>query len=220
MLEVHVDRRIITAAAPRVAAVDPQVLGAFGSFASVTVECPSTRPLPAGNLAFSLGVKSMLRAGVIIVFLTCAIVGCRQYEKWTTDPDGNRVVLHDTNAAIHDIALFGVPSVLLVLGLGAFLHWRRTGYWCLAALTSSALAMVVGVVAGRLGEWRMLGAPVDEIISGSRAPIQWLMSVQQWFVAIGFVLAGVGGVGAIILAVRQNRDSTAFYDPAAVKDGK
>lgn len=145
----------------------------------------------------------MFRLGVIAAFLTCAVVGCRQYDVTMTDPDGNQVVTSSMNASLRDVTWLGIPIVLLILSLAAFLHWRRNGLWFLAILAFAAALMAVGLIAGRAGEWRMWGASMDDIASGHRAPIQWLMSTQQWLVAFGYVLAAIGGLGAVALAIQR-----------------
>ncbi len=110
----------------------------------------------------------MFRLGVIAAFLTCAVVGCRQYDVTMTDPDGNQVVTSSMNASLRDVTWLGIPIVLLILSLAAFLHWRRNGLWFLAILAFAAALMAVGLIAGRAGEWRMWGASMDDIASGHR----------------------------------------------------
>ncbi len=149
----------------------------------------------------------MFRPGFFVLLVVGVLAGCRYHNFVLTDPDGNAAVTHTVNVSLQRVVWWVVPAVMLILAVAALLHWRRTRHWCLAVLALSAFLMTLGLIAGRLGEWPMRGATIEEIASGRRAPIQWLMSLGQWFAALGFVLSGIGGIGAILLAARRKTET-------------
>jgi uncharacterized protein YceK len=140
---------------------------------------------------------------VLAMLLVVAISGCQQHSAVMIDPDGNAVATYNMNSFLQDAVQWIIPGVLLILGSAAFLHWRLTLRASLLVLAIAAVLMALGVIAGQVGERPMWGATLDEIASGRRAPIQWLMTARQLLAAIGFILAGVGGVMALVSGVRQ-----------------
>lgn len=136
------------------------------------------------------------------------LLGCAQHGAVMFDPDGNAVVTHRLYTFLQEAVQWIIPGVLVVLGSAAYIHWRITPRRYLLMFAVAAFMMAVGLVAGQFGQRPMWGATMEEIASGRRAPIQWLMTAQQILTALGFVIAGGSGVVALISGVRQLKQSS------------
>ncbi len=101
---------------------------------------------------------------------------------------------------------------LFILLAAAFLYWRRTRHWCLMALAIGALLVVLGtipsilvglgIVAAKIWGILFRGDAAAQIVSGSAQAGQSLTALGTWAVFCGFVVAAVGGIGAIHWAIR------------------
>jgi C4-dicarboxylate transporter len=95
---------------------------------------------------------------------------------------------------------------LVILVVAALAHWQRTRHWCLLALATGSVLMAVGAIASQLVQMQL--RPVEKLASGAVRFDTSLLTTLMWVVASGVVVAAVGGIGAIHLAIKLKREPT------------
>jgi hypothetical protein len=141
--------------------------------------------------------------GLILLVVACALAGCGRMVVGITDPDGHLATIYSTQAMLAMLTFFIPPLLMLLLFVAALLHWRRTRHWCLLALAIAPFLVGIGNVAGHVAQLPLRGHTIREMGSGSVRVSQSLMTVSQVLICCGLLVAAVGGIGAIIWALKR-----------------
>jgi hypothetical protein len=97
-------------------------------------------------------------------------------------------------------------ACLAVFFVAAGLHWLRTRHWCLLALAVCSLLVSVGALASKLA--MMFPDHPRETLPSGTVHIYLnaaLHEISIWLNVFGMVAGIVGGIGAILLAIRLRR---------------
>ena len=145
-------------------------------------------------------MKSWTSSLAICVIL---VVGC-QRSIAVSNPDGDTASLGEFWLAPLLVVRWAAPLAYLALASAAFVAWRYYRKSALLLLCLAATSVLVGTVGNAAANAPMRGATIDEMRSGAALPIAWLLNLANSLTAVGYVLAVIGGLVAL-LGVLRNR---------------
>jgi hypothetical protein len=96
------------------------------------------------------------------------------------------------------------PVCAIILAVAALLHWQRARHWCLLTMGAGALVAALGAITCRIVQMQLL-RPMATLTSEAVKFNTSLVTIWMWVVALGAVVAAVGGIGAIHWAIALRR---------------